>query len=151
MAGLNFYLLRGRKVAIGLGAEGILARGRAQQKDATTGAAIGDPITQHLRGVSGVLSLNFGHRDGWSYVSAGMGPLAFSTRQPTGFGTAATLPPPMQMTLNVGAGARWFARKHLAFGFDFRIYQTQPESPTVDYVTRQRTKLTVLSAGISIK
>lgn len=152
IAGLNFYLLRGRKVAIGLGAEGILARGRAQQKDATTGAPIGSPLTQHLRGVSGELSLNFGHRDGWSYVVAGMGPLAFSTRLPTiGTQTPATLPPPTQMTLNMGGGARWFAKKHLAFGFDFRIYQTRPEVPTIDYATRQRTKLTVLSAGIAIK
>lgn len=148
VAGLNFYLLRGRKVAIGLGAEGLLARGTSQPKD-SEGAALGAPVTQKLRGLSGVLSLNFGHRDGWSYVSAGMGPLEFSTPRYPGVPT--TTLPPTQMTLNMGGGARWFPKKHIAFGFDFRIYQTQPEVATIDYAGRQRAKLTVLSAGISIK
>lgn len=148
VAGVHLYLLRSRKVAIGLGAEGILARARATQKDAN-GVALALPvIEQRIEGLSGALSLNFGHRAGWSYVTAGMGPLAFSTRLVQGTVFA---PAPKQMTINMGGGARWFAKKHLAFGFDFRIYQTRPEVSTLDYASRQRANLRVLSAGIAVQ
>ena len=40
------------------------------------------------------------------------------------------------MTLNYGAGARWFAWRHIAFAVDIRFYQTQPEERTVFYPGR---------------
>ena len=54
-------------------------------------------------------------------------------------------------TLNMGGGARWFAKPHLAFTFDVRYYLTRPEVQTADYPGRQRNRLMVLSAGVSIK
>jgi hypothetical protein len=51
----------------------------------------------------------------------------------------------------MGAGARWFNTAHLAFCFDMRFYLTRPEDPTITYPGRQRSRLLVLSAGISIK
>jgi hypothetical protein len=99
-------------------------------------------------GLSGMVSLNFGHRDGWSYVSAGMGPLSFATFQGE---QAPALRPPVQMTINLGAGARWFITRHVAFCFDLRFYQTEPEVTTDFYPPRQRTQLRVLSAGVAFK
>jgi hypothetical protein len=51
----------------------------------------------------------------------------------------------------MGAGARWFNTAHVAFCFDMRFYLTRPEDPTITYPGRQRSRLLVLSAGISIK
>jgi hypothetical protein len=148
VAGVHVYLLRGRNLALGVGGEAIIARSRAQEKDKETGAPIGAPITQRMRGMSGVVSLNFGTRDGWSYLSAGMGPLTLNTYSDE---QAPTEAPPMRRTINLGAGARWFATRHLAFCFDLRFYQTRPEEPTAVYPGRQRAQVRILSAGIAIR
>jgi len=148
VAGVHLFLLRGRNMALGVGGEVVTARTRAQQTDDNTGEPIGPPITQRMQGLSGQLSLNFGHRDGWSYLSAGMGPLTLNT-----FNTeqTPTAPPPLKMTINLGAGARWFASRHLAFCFDLRFYETRPENPTDTYAGRQRARVRILSAGIAIR
>jgi hypothetical protein len=148
VADLTFYVLRRRKIAIGLGGEGVLASAHVQPTDPDTGKPVGKPIHQNLRGFSPQLSLNFGHRNGWSYVTAGSGPLSLSTylgdQKPSDA-------PPVQNTLNLGGGARWFASRHVAFMFDIRFYQTKPELTTPAYPGRQRSNLRVLSAGISIR
>src|SRR5262245_11659278 len=146
VAGIHFYPLRKKNFALGLGGEGVLAHGHAQEEQ--EGVPIGDPIHQRVMGLSGVLSLNFGHRDGWSYLSVGMGPLSFATW--TTDETPADRPP-VQMTINLGGGARWFVSRHVAFCFDLRFYQTEPEVQTASYPGRQRSQLRVLSAGISIR
>jgi len=151
VAGLQIYLLRKSNIAFGVGAEGVLARGHALQKpakDADPADPIPLPLTQRFRGFSPQITLNFGHRQGWSYLSAGMGPLAFSTYQ----GPIAPVdPPPVKNTINMGAGARWFNTEHLAFSFDMRFYLTRPIEQTITYPGRQRARILVLSAGVSIK
>jgi hypothetical protein len=154
VAGIVVYPVRGRNVALGFGAEGILARaGRTpdlviEEHDAGPVTTALPTVEQRLRGFSGSFSLNFGHRDGWSYLSAGMGPLSFVSFPGT---IVPAEPPPTQMTLNLGAGARWFIKRHLAFSFDVRIYQTNPEVLTPTYPRRQRTNILILSAGISLR
>jgi hypothetical protein len=148
VAGLHLYVIRRSSFAFGVGAEGVLARGRRQEKDAATGDPVGLPVTQRFRGISPQISLNFGHRQGWSYLSAGMGPLALSTYQ----GPNAPGDPPLaKSTINMGAGARWFNTQHLAFAFDLRFYLTRPAEQSVSYPGRQRARIMVLSAGIAIK
>lgn len=144
--GVHVYPLRGRNLAIGVGGEAVLARTHAQETD-DEGEATGPAVRQRFQGISGSISLNFGHRDGWSYVSAGMGPLGLGTYT----GDSSPGRPPMKSTINLGAGARWFATSHVAFAFDLRFYQTRPESPTEAYPGRQRARVRVLSAGISLR
>jgi hypothetical protein len=146
VVGVHFYPIRGESIALGVGGEGILSRTRAQETD-DQGAPTGPMIRQLFQGVSGSVSLNFGHRDGWSYVSAGMGPLAFATY------AGDTLPgkAPLRSTLNLGAGARWFAWSHVAFCFDLRFYETRPEVETAEFPGRERRRIRVLSAGIAIR
>lgn len=148
VVGGHLYLLRGRSLALGVGVEAVTARSRAQQTDDDTGQPVGPPITQRMRGVSGNVSLNFGHRDGWSYVTAGMGPLSLFTYNTP---EAPADDPPSRTTIVLGAGARWFASPHLAFCFDLRFYQTRPETPSGAYPGRQRANVRVLSAGVSIR
>jgi hypothetical protein len=148
VAGVHLYPLRGRKMSLGIGAEGLIARSRAQQEDATTGAPLGEPIEQRLISISPQLSLNFGHREGWSYLSAGMGRVSFETFQ-------GALPPselpPTKSTINMGGGARWFFTSHVAFTFDVRFYLTRPEAASALFPGRQRARLMVLSAGLGFK
>jgi hypothetical protein len=145
--GANVYVWRRPKLSLGLGGEGVLARAAGTPTD-STGAPTGPRVERRLQGVSGTLSLNFGHRQGWSYLSAGLGPLRFQTFTgdlPTGE------PPPFTSTQNFGFGARWFAKEHLAFCFDLRFYLTKPADPSGPNPGRDRLRLLVFSAGISIK
>jgi len=147
VGGVNVYLLRRGKFALGIGGELLIARGRKTQvdeEDEPTGLV----VEQRLFSVAPAVSLNFGSRNGWSYVSAGMGPMRFETFK-------GELPPaeaaPSDVTLNFGGGARWFAATHLAFCFDVRFYRTGAAEATPLYPGRNPNRLIVLSAGISIK
>jgi hypothetical protein len=146
-AGIHVYPLRRARMAIGIGGEGILMRGRTERQ-----TELGDPpalpIQQRLQGLSGSVSLNFGDRNGWSYVTAGMGPLVFKSylgdEEPSA-------PAPSKMTINMGGGARWFVTEHVAVAFDVRFYLTRPEAIVEPYPGRQRARLLVLSGGVSFK
>lgn len=148
VAGVHVYPLRGRSMALGVGAEWLIARGVSTPVDATTGEPTGVRIEQRLISLSPQVSLNFGHREGWSYVSAGMGPLSFETFE-------GDLPPhdlpPKSTTLNYGGGARWFAASHLAFCFDIRFYRTPAVAAVGLTPGRQANRLLVMSAGIAFK
>ena len=146
--GLHVYPLRKKTFALGLGGEFLLARGRAQEKDDTTGDPVGLPIEQRVVSLSPQISLNFGHRGGWSYLTAGMGPLSFETFQGT---IAPADAPPKKNTINMGGGARWFAASHVAFMFDVRYYLTRPEEVIGPFPGRARNRLRILSAGIAIR
>lgn len=146
--GANFYPLRKKKLSLGFGAEGLIARAAAQQAaDAQAGLAEGPRIERRLHGISGTVSLNFGHGQGWSYVSAGIGPMRFQTFR----GDLPAGAPPFQATQNFGFGARWFTSNHIAFCVDLRFYLTKPLETTVQYPGRLRQRILVASAGISIK
>ena len=156
VAGVHVYPLRRRGFALGLGGE--LVRLRAS---ATPEPDAGDddqdeppPVTppvpdvhRRLDGVSFQLSLNFGHRDGWSYLTAGTGPFVF----PTYTGAIAPEDPPRNSTLNLGGGARWFLNRHVALTLDARFYLTRPEDPSGATPGRERRRVMVLSGGLSFK
>ncbi len=144
---LHVYPLRRGRFALGIGGELLLARGRKTQVDALD-VPTGLVVEQRLFSLAPAVSLNFGSRDGWSYVSGGMGPMRFETF------TGALAPAeagPKKLTINMGGGARWFSTSHVAFCFDVRFYLTRPENLTPPYPGRNRQRLVVLSAGISVK
>lgn len=145
--GVHLYPLRKGSFAFGIGGEGVLAGGHAQRAETTTTPA-GPIVQQQLRGFSVQISLNFGHRDGWSYLSAGTGPMIFATYLGD---TRPADDPPHSSTINLGGGARWFFKSHLAFTFDIRFYQTRPENTFGAYGARARNQLMVMSGGISIR
>jgi hypothetical protein len=53
--------------------------------------------------------------------------------------------------LNYGGGARWFAKEHLAFTFDIRFYRLDAQDAAAGRPAYGARKITVLSAGISVK
>ena len=148
-ATLNLYPFRRTSFAVGLTGEFMLARARqTPEPDEVAMTPAGPPIEQRLESLSAGLSLNFGHRHGWSYLSAAMGPMRFGTFVGE---TPPAEPAPRKSTINLGGGARWFVNNHLGVTFDLRFYLTRPELPTPTYPGRQRNRLLVLSGGISIR
>ncbi len=145
--GVNAYPLRRQKLSLGVGGEGVISRAVTEVKDATTGEVVGPRIERRFQGISGTVSLNFGHRQGWSYVSAGLGPVRLQSFT----GNLPLASPPFAATLNFGAGARWFTSQHLAFCFDLRFYLTQAQEGTADYAGRDKHRVLAISAGIAIK
>jgi hypothetical protein len=143
--GVTFYPLRRRSFAFGVGGDFLFVNASHQTTD-DNGVPIGPAVARRLQNLSGQISLNFGHRDGWSYLTGGIGPLAFDTylaeSQPDG---------PRSPTINFGAGARWFSTDHVAFSLDLRFYQTKPADPTAIVAHRDRQSVLVFSAGISIR
>ena len=94
------------------------------------------------------LSLNFGSRNGWSYLSGGIGFVSFTTEReddPVADADGRT------RSLNYGGGARWFAKEHLAFCFDLRFYRIDPQDATVGRPAYGGRRLMVFSAGVSFK
>jgi hypothetical protein len=143
---INVYPLRRKKMSLGIGGEGMLSRATSNGTDAT-GAVTGPRIERRFEGISGTFSLNFGHRQGWSYVSVGAGPLRFQTFA----GDVPLEAAPFEFTPNFGAGARWFTNEHIAFCFDLRFYQTKPVDATLTSPGRGRARVLVISAGVSLK
>lgn len=142
--GANLYLIRWEKVALGVGGEGLLGGGRAR----STVNGAGTTVEQRLRSAAVTISLNFGHRNGWSYVSVGEGPFRFESFVA---GFEPLEPPAADTTLDAGAGARWFMKDHVAFCFDIRAYYTRPVLATATNPGRSRITLLVLSAGLAFK
>lgn len=146
MAGLHVYPIRRRGWAVGFGGEGIIARGRAIHSN-DDGTTAGPRIERRLIGLSGNVSVNFGHREGWSYVTGGIGPTRFEAFT----GDTAPEAALAQTTFNFGGGARWFMTRHVAFCLDLRFYETKPAATSLTQPGRERRRLMVVSAGIGFK
>jgi hypothetical protein len=80
------------------------------------------------------LSFNFGTSNGWSYLSAGIGPARLDADRT--FNTRA---------VNAGGGARWFLNNHFAVGFDIRVFQLAATG------TFPKTTKVAASVGLSLK
>ena len=153
VGGAHVYVLRGHTVTLGLGGTMLVGGGSETIKttDAATGAVTTSPtVRRHFRSINPEISLNFGHKNGWSYISGGFGG---RSRMYVDREDAPASDAPLRSTLTYGAGARWFAKNHLAFSVEIRWYSIaeQPASAATNVMLEPRTTLMVLSGGISIK
>ena len=95
-----------------------------------------------LTTVSPQISVNFGSRDGWSYLSAGVGRTSIATRtspfadadREDGIDPGLLLEHDGFSSFNLGGGARWFVKSRLAFSFDVRFHMlgsgsSEPATP----------------------
>jgi hypothetical protein len=149
-AGVNVYPARfGKRVALGVGAEWLMfSRGRKTLDPTTEGGPSGPTVTTRFSVLSPQVSLNFGGRDGWSYVSGGLGWANFTTER-----DAAPVAEADGNTgsINYGGGARWFAREHLAFAFDLRFYRIDPQDAAPGRPAYVGRRMMTFSVGISLK
>jgi hypothetical protein len=151
--GAHVYPLHFKAVTFGIGGEFAAARSSqtppAGAIDPTTGLPL-KATQERFSTVSPQLSLNFGTGHGWSYLSAGLGTSnhALVPEGQEGFpGDSEAL-----RTLNYGGGARWFAKSHLAFSLDVRIYNVAPgTSYLAGAPGAPRMTLLVIGAGVSLK
>jgi hypothetical protein len=146
--GAHVYPFRLGKVAFGFGAELLTTRGSETLEPAEEGGEEGPTVKTRFSAFSPQISLNFGTRQGWSYVSAGLGRAQFTTeREDAPVGDASSKP----RVLNYGGGARWFAKEHLAFTFDLRFYRLDAQAAATNRPAYGKRRLIVASAGISLK
>ncbi len=89
----------------------------------TETAPVNVTVNTRFSAVSPQISFNFGARDGWSYISGGIGRGTLTTQR-----VDEPLPDPESgtKTINYGGGARWFAKKHLAVTFDHAVLRSEP-------------------------
>jgi hypothetical protein len=153
-AGAHVYPWRGKKFALGLGGELVIGRG---SRSVETLGSDGKPTTpptksptvrRHFTSIAPEISLNFGHRNGWSYISGGM---FGRSKLYVDRADAPAANAPQRKTLNYGGGARWFTSEHLALSVDFRWYSVAEQPAAAGIVLQPRTTLLVLSGGIGIK
>ncbi len=145
----HVYPFRWRAVVVGLGGRFLTSRGH-RTPDEVQGLPSGlRPVTERFTNLGPQLSLNFGHGDGWSYLSAGV---SASRRSIVPDGSD-SLPPDDQRlrTVDYGGGARWFIKPHLAFSFDVRFYAMDSSTPAPGLPGGPRTRLLVVGAGVSVK
>jgi len=145
-AGAHVYVLRLKAITFGLGAEFATGHSSQAPEQGSTLAATEARFTTFAP----QLSFNFGNGRGWSYLSGGLGASTWAIYPTqTGQGPADT---ERLKTLNYGGGARWFAKPHLAFSLDVRIYVVSPGTPYYPpALGSPHTNLLVIGAGVSVK
>lgn len=130
----------GRFRRLSFGATGFVAEGRATGVDAPTMATRMFAAAPHA-------ALNFGHRDGWSYLSIGAGTAKVRATeagvedQPASWGLA----------FHYGGGARWFVREHLAVSLDLRFWALTPRPATTARPSAAATTRIAIGAGVSFR
>lgn len=148
VVGAHWYPVRMGVVTLGIGGEWMSGRA-SRTLDPTPPATEPRPtVKARLSALSPQVSLNFGKRNGWSYLSGGMGRSTYTTEREDN-----PLPDPESgsKTINYGGGARWFAKPHLAFSVDLRFYAINPQDATAERPAVPRMTLMMLSAGVAFK
>jgi hypothetical protein len=98
------------------------------------------------------LSINFGHKLGWSYLSAGLGRSKVdSSADAVGTIPRVTVPVVWNTALNFGGGARWFMKPRLGAGFDVRFVKLGSRAASGTIPSARRTQMITFSAGITIQ
>ena len=142
--GGHLYPLRWRWITFGVGISLLTSAGERAASD-NDPVVDGPTVRTTFSAVSPQLSFNFGSKEGWSYLSGGLGSsqLMIST-EPVSRGSA--------RTLNYGGGVRWFVKRHLAFTLDLRFYAISPQlAAEAGGAATPRMTLMVVSSGVSFK
>jgi hypothetical protein len=146
--GAHLYLFKWRVITVGIGAQATLARATSSSI-VQDGVETSRAVTSWFTSFTPQLSFNFGTGDGWSYISGGIGKAVWSTVA----NAQSPLPGDEERlnTINYGGGARWFAKRHLAFTFDVRFHQIDPGTPMPGLAGSPRTTMMIIGAGVSLK
>lgn len=145
--GAHVYPFRWRKLIVGVGASAVWSSGNLRPVDANK-LPIGPRVETKLAAFAPQVSFNFGSGSGWSYISGGLGTAVYSMRLTR---TEAPERLPHQRAIDFGAGARWFAKRHVAFSFDLRWYSLAGQEWSEQWPLVPPTTRMVVNAGISVK
>ena len=146
VVGAHHYFFRWNVITFGIGGSFHTSRGDRPPSEFSPDPD-GPVARKKLTAFSPQISFNFGGRNGWSYISGGMGTSRLSLY-------SLEINTPQQRfarTLNYGGGARWFTSEHLAFSLDLRFYAISPLEQTDDDPRSPRMTVMALSIGASFK
>ena len=143
--GAHVYPLRRGGFALGLGAELVAARD-SRTAEATTQVPSPPTVTTRFSALAPQVSLNFGKRDGYSYLSGGLGTARLTSDTDTIAGSEGRVG-----MMHYGGGARWFTGPHVAFTFDVRFYTVNAREPEGAAPGYPKTRMMVISAGVSFR
>jgi hypothetical protein len=150
--GAHLYPIRGRSVALGIGASILVSRAK-KAPDLVEGEEPDpdDPtVRTRITAFTPQVSLNFGTRRGYSYISGGIGTMERAIDATEGVLDAEVTGDTRARTLNYGGGARWFASSHVAFSFDLRFYRIQAQEATTSSAALPQQRMFVGTVGISL-
>ena len=144
--GGHVYVFRLRQITFGMGASY-----HASRADQGPGELSVDPDGATLRkrfsALSSQLSFNFGSRNGWSYLSGGLGSSRLSF-----FPLNAEEPAQRSAnTLNYGGGIRWFLNDRVGFTVDLRFYAISPLQEIEDAPGSPRMTQITVNVGASFR
>lgn len=147
--GAHLYPVRRQNFALGIGGELLLrARGSKTVPPTVEDGPDGPAVVTSMTALSPQLSLNFGKRDGWSYLSGGIGWASIASELS---GSPLEDAESRPRAINYGGGARWFAKEHLAFSLDLRFYAISLQEATATRPAYPRVTVMIFSAGISAR
>jgi Outer membrane protein beta-barrel domain len=146
--GAHLYPARKGVVSLGLGAEWMVSQRNRTRDPTTEGGTPGPTVQTRFSSFSPQISLNFGSKQGWSYLSGGLGWGRFTTElqtspQPDAEGRL--------RTINYGGGARWFLNQHVAVSLDLRFYAVNPQEATLTRPAYPRMTMVAFNAGLGFK
>ncbi len=157
-AAITVYPVRFGIATIGVGAGLSRAKGTGESLTITTGSGAAavtrvTPIVRtHVINLMPQLSINFGHKLGWSYLSAGLGRSKVdSSADAVDTTPQIVVPAAWNPALNFGGGARWFMKPRLGAGFDVRFVKLGSRGASGALPAARRTQMITFSAGISIQ
>jgi len=146
--GAHWYPARLGIVTFGIGGEIVTARRGHTLNTGTETEPVNVTVNSRFSAISPQVSFNIGSRDGFSYISGGIGSSTFTAERMDN-------PLPDQAsrskTINYGGGARWFVKKHLAVSMDLRFYAVNPQLATTTRPGFPRMTLMAFSAGAAIR
>lgn len=148
--GGHVYLLRLWQVTFGLGASYHASSADQQGGDPTADPA-GPTFRKRFSALSPQLSFNFGHRNGWSYLSGGLGTSRLSLFRVDPEAPGAEPHQDSANTLNYGGGVRWFLNPRLAFTIDVRFYAISPLPAVGEAPGSPRMTQTTFNVGASFR
>ena len=148
VAGAHVYPLRMGIMTLGIGAEWVSARRSRTLNTGTKTAPVDVTVNTRFSSLAPQVSFNFGSRNGYSYISGGIGGANFTAERKD-----KPLPDPESgsKTINYGGGARWFVKQHIAVSMDVRFYAINPQLATTSRPGYPRMTLLAMSGGIAIR
>ncbi len=147
--GAHLYIFSWKALTVGVGVDATVARAR-HGATRISDTLVARPVTETFYHAAPQLSFNFGDGDGWSYLSAGLGPSLWKLTLDGQLPIDADFE--RLRTLNYGGGARWFIKPHVAFSLDVRLYAIDPGSPhPITGAGSPRITLLMIGAGVSLK
>jgi hypothetical protein len=153
--GGHVYFVRRRSVSLGIGGAVVFSRGVASPAEPASGGESSTlpEVTTRFTTFAPQLSVNFGHRYGWSYISGGLG--RARVRSEVSRPATSTSPSAVEIgwvqSINYGGGARWFINDHIAFNLDLRWHKLPNVDATTTSAAAGKASLIVAGGGISIK